>query len=118
MLKMTIKELTNKKWVTYPDPMRTTERVTLAKTFIGKPAIIELATDKCRKFFCGTEDMMKLMQKSFPDSLVMPIEDVTNLYENIPEHFYVALQEFWSPKAADTFDPPRFGQPGPDRSKG
>jgi len=116
MLTMTIKELKNKQWVTHPDPMRTTERVEFAKTFIGKAAIVELATSACRKFFCGNPEMLTLMQKSFPDSLVMGIEDATNMYENVPEHFYVALQEFWSPKAAATFDPPNvFGQTGPAR---
>lgn len=115
MLTMTIKERKNGQWVTHPDPMRTTERIAFAKTFIGKAAIVELANSHCRKFFCGDQAMLGLMKKSFPDSLVMGIEDAHNMYENVPEHFYVALQEFWSPKAAEIFDPPVFGQPGPAR---
>ena len=42
MLVMTVKELVNKKWVTHPDPMRTSDRVAFAKTFIGKPAIVAI----------------------------------------------------------------------------
>lgn len=116
MLTMTIKERKNKQWITHPDPMRTSDRIELAKTFVGKAAIVELANSVCRKFFCGNQEMFDLMQKSFPGS-VMSIEDASNMYENVPEHFYVAIQAFWTPKAVEVFDPPVFGQPGPDRSK-
>jgi hypothetical protein len=108
VLEIKIVERINGQWNTLPTPETLSGLIAWAKENFGKNVIMELQTEKEKRYFCGTSQLLADMKKKFPMAMIVDLENGTNLLEYAPDLFAHVLQVFTSEDEAKMAfpDPP------------